>query len=356
LAERFGALYRPVLMLDGSEAAWAQTGVTIDGAMSVETWLRLEPGITNADGILGVPGVFDVNFHDGRFRVWAGSLSDVAIAKKPMIPEVWTHVAAVRDSNGKWTLYIDGELDAAGTKAAPGRLENLRVAWTNAGGGTKGALAEYRIWKRALSAEEIRTGFDRSVPTEERPAELIFHATGGGAWGELQAGARVAKTSDGAPILSAKEATEMDAKLAKYRALALQPGDPERGRTFATVCTACHLIGNTGGKIGPNLSGVGAMGTEAILRNLLMPNAAMENAYRTYRVEMKDGNMREGFLAAEDKDAIVLRLVGSEDQRIPRKDVAAAKFLRRSLMPEGLLEGMTETQVRDLFAYLLTLK
>jgi hypothetical protein len=36
--------------------------------------------------------------------------------------------------------------------------------------------------------------------------------------------------------------------------------------------------------------------------------------------------------------------------------VSSTKYLRRSIMPEGLLDGFTDEQVVDLFAYLKTLK
>jgi putative heme-binding domain-containing protein len=122
------------------------------------------------------------------------------------------------------------------------------------------------------------------------------------------------------------------------------------------LCQACHLIGGQGGNIGPNISGAGAMGQEALLRRLITPNAAMESAYHVFRVSLRDGGIREGFLVREDKDAVILRLPGADDQRIPRADVLDTKFLRRGMMPEGLLDTMTPQQVSDLFVYLMTLK
>ena len=122
------------------------------------------------------------------------------------------------------------------------------------------------------------------------------------------------------------------------------------------MCQACHLFGNTGGQIGPNLSGVGAMGSEAILRNILTPNAAMESGYRIFRVEQRDGSVLDAFFVSEDKDAVVIRLPGAADQRIAKKNIVKTTYLRRSMMPEGLLAGMNDQQVSDLFAYLLSLK
>ena len=384
LVENLGTLFRPVLALDGSEEAWAETGLTLDGAFTVECWVKLDSdaggagGISNQDGILGAPGQLDINFFDGHFRVWAGAaVHDVAIAKKKTVPGMWTHVAATRNADGDWKLYIDGELDATGTKRAAHKIDAARIAWTATPGGTKGQFTEFRIWRGERSAAEIRGNFDRgfvaatplsqAVPAAPRReggkdgegAILVWNCGGGAAataWGKLAPGARIVKTSDLPPVLTADAATKLDADLSKYTTLAAHPGDKERGKAAAIICQACHLFGTTGGQIGPNLSGVGAMGTEAILRNILTPNAAMESAYRIYRVEQRDGSVLDAFFVSEDKDAVVIRLPGAPDQRIPKKDIVRTSFLRRSLMPEGLLLGLNDQQVSDLFAYLKSLK
>jgi putative heme-binding domain-containing protein len=145
-------------------------------------------------------------------------------------------------------------------------------------------------------------------------------------------------------MVTAEQAKQLDEKFARYSALASKPGDLDRGKTAATVCRACHLMGTEGGQIGPNLSGVGAMGTEAILRNILTPNAAMESAYRIYRVEERDGSVLDAFFVSEDKDAVVVRLPGTPDQRIPKSQIVRTQFLRRSLMPEGLLDALPPDQ------------
>jgi putative heme-binding domain-containing protein len=82
----------------------------------------------------------------------------------------------------------------------------------------------------------------------------------------------------------------------------------------------------------------------------------MESAYRIYRIEQRDGSVLDAFFVSEDKDAVVVRLPGAADQRIAKKDIVRTSFLRRSLMPEGLLLGMNDQQVSDLFAYLKSLK
>ena len=47
------------IRLNGADNAWSETNITLDGAFTVETWVKLDPGIDNSDGILGAPGLLD---------------------------------------------------------------------------------------------------------------------------------------------------------------------------------------------------------------------------------------------------------------------------------------------------------
>jgi putative heme-binding domain-containing protein len=98
------------------------------------------------------------------------------------------------------------------------------------------------------------------------------------------------------------------------------------------------------------------MGVEGLLRNIITPNAAMEAGYRTYRVELRNGDIVDAFFVNEDKAAFVVRMPGLPDRRIPKPEVRSAKFIRRSLMPEGMLDALQPEMVTDLFAYLMSLK
>ena len=176
-------------------------------------------------------------------------------------------------------------------------------------------------------------------------------------WGVLHGTARIEHVTDAPVLLTPAEAAAQEEKFKRFRALANARGNAEHGRTlFTATCLACHQQGGKGGQIGPALDGVGLTGVEALLRNLLTPSAAMESAYRTYRVVTADGTVHEGFLAEERSDAVVLRVPGSPDRVVPRGTVREATYLRRSLMPEGLLEAMPPEHVSDLFAHLKSLR
>jgi putative membrane-bound dehydrogenase-like protein len=344
LQQQLGGIFREVLLLDGQDTAWVDSKITLDGPFTVEAWVRLAPGIGNEDSLLGVRGGVDMNFFGGKFRVYAGSeLHDVCVAAKPMTPDLWTHLAVTRDAQGLLRIYQNGELDAEGTKPAPQKWENCQIAWSGPSKGTEGAMMEFRVIKRAKTAAEIRSGFDRTDPSHLTDLK------------KMGKGARIAKTIDTPPLLTEEAAKALDTKFAKFTALAPK-GNAANGKALSALCMACHQIGSAGGQIGPNLSGAGAMGLEAVLRNILTPNAAMEPGYRIYRVEMKNGDLIDAFFVSEDKDAVVIRQAGLPDRRVPKADIRSTKFIRRSLMPEGLLDALQDQQVADLLAYLMTLK
>jgi putative membrane-bound dehydrogenase-like protein len=369
LQQQIGGIFRDVLLLDGKDNAWADSKITLDGPFTVECWVRLAEGIGNGDGILGSPGQVDMNFFQSKFRVWVGEkgLHDVVAAKKPITPDLWTHVAVTRDAKGNFKIYQNGELDAVGTKQTTSKFENCRIGWTGAKEGTNGALCEFRVWPRERTATEIRTNFDRVVGVlRSREANALADHTEApllplspeNLKASLKANrdARIAKTIDTPPLLTEDQARTLDTKFAHYSALAQKPGNLENGKVLSSICMACHQIGNTGGQIGPNLSSAGAMGLESVLRNILTPNAAMESGYRIFRVEMKNGDLVDALYVSEDKDAFGVRQPGLPDRRIAKADVRGTRYIRRSLMPEGLLDALNDEQARDLLGYLMTLK
>ncbi len=350
------SLFRPCLRLNGADNAWTDADITLDGPFSVETWVKLEPGMDNNDGILGAPGALDMNFAGEQFRVYVGGeLNDVIIAKKKINPEIWTHLAVTRDAAGRFRIYRNGELDTADSKAAPQKFEHCRIGWTTPGKGTAGWLSEFRVWDRNRTPEEIRRDFDRSYAGDASPG-LIYYFSGA-EWGRLQAGARVEKTQDFPALLTAAESQALVEKFARFRTLAEQPGDVNKGRgLFVGMCQVCHSVGGQGGQIGPVLNGAGALGVEALLRNILTPNAAMEPGYRVFRIELKDGEVLDGLRVSEENKVIVLRRQISDDLRVQRSDILRSGYTKTSMMPEGLLESLKPEAVSDLFAYLKTLK
>ncbi|NOY42908.1 MAG: DUF1080 domain-containing protein [Planctomycetes bacterium] len=346
-----------VLQLSGGNADSVEKPITLSGAFTVETWVRLQGRISSADGILGRPNVLDMNFYDEMFRVWCLSHKNIVIAKKKIVAGTWTHLAVTRDTEGRFRIYINGELSAESTRGDVADFSNLRIGQTTPSSeGTKGSLTEFRIWNVARTPQQIRDNFDRSFVGEANPDGLV-HYLKGPDWGQLSGKARVQPTLDVPKLITAKQAKLQAELFAKYRQLAERPGNLKAGKAlFTKSCLVCHQQGGKGGNIGPPLDGIGLSGTETLLRNILTPSAAMEGGYRMYRAITVSGQIAQGMLVSQDDSAVVLRQPDTADKRISKSDIESAGFLSVSVMPDGLLDSFKDEEVSDLFSYLNSLK
>ena len=69
-------------------------------------------------------------------------------------------------------------------------------------------------------------------------------------------------------------------------------------------------------------------------------------------VETKDERSLTGFLVARDPKLVVLRGLDGQNITLDPANILELKAAGMSLMPEGLLDPLSEQQIRDLFAYL----
>ena len=349
---------RPVIRLDGDPNGRVLTNLTLAGPFTLEAWIRLDPGIDNADKLFGAKGGPDINFFGSQLRVWGGPQhGDLIIANRQLKPNVWTHCAITRDAEGRFAIYFDGELDQDQGKPFKAPLTGLNLGDSNAAAGSAASYDECRIWNTARSADDIRRDHLTRYAGAEHPPGLVRVIHGGNPGGKLEGTAKTSLTRDFPELVPVAEAARIAEKFDRFRAMATKPGDPAAGAKIAeTTCLICHQVQDKGLAIGPNLSGAGAMGVESLLRNILTPNAQLESGYYRHDIKLNDGSVLSGFLAAESADSLVLRQIGADERVIPRTQVASHETSRRSLMPEGLIDGFTEQQVADLFAYLMALK
>jgi putative membrane-bound dehydrogenase-like protein len=130
-------------------------------------------------------------------------------------------------------------------------------------------------------------------------------------------------------------------------------GDPYAGRSvFLASCGACHLLHGQGGAVGPDLTKFKRDDLDALLLNIVNPNAEIREGYESFLISTRDGRLVTGFLVEQDPQVVVLRGLDGQNITLTRAEVQEMKAAGVSLMPEGLLDALDEKQVRDLFAYL----
>jgi len=140
---------------------------------------------------------------------------------------------------------------------------------------------------------------------------------------------------------------------ALQKILSARAGDPYTGEPIFTArCASCHKLFFKGGDVGPDLTRYQRDDLGTMLVSILEPNAEIREGYENVVVTTTDGRILSGFLSDEDTNGIVLRGFDGADITIPRKQMKTLTPAGRSLMPDGLLNGLDDTALRDLFAYL----
>lgn len=137
-----------------------------------------------------------------------------------------------------------------------------------------------------------------------------------------------------------------------YQAGGSTPGDAPRGRAvFARTCQQCHTLFDTGGKVGPDLTGSNRADLDYILQNIVDPNAVIPNEYRSWNLETKDDRSITGIVTKQDDKSVTV-VTANEVLVLPRNEVKTMQQSELSMMPEGLLQPLTPQEVRDLLYYL----
>jgi putative heme-binding domain-containing protein len=152
------------------------------------------------------------------------------------------------------------------------------------------------------------------------------------------------------------ESKEKAERMAKYKALLtpayLRAADTSRGRlVFSRTCASCHRLFDQGGAIGPELTGSQRANLDYVLENLLDPSAIVPFDYRVTIVEMKDGRFLTGIIKQENDLTLTVQ-TQNDAVIIPKKEIESRSISPLSLMPDGLLDKMTDEELRDLVAYL----
>ena len=134
----------------------------------------------------------------------------------------------------------------------------------------------------------------------------------------------------------------------------LSKANKSQGRAlFAKVCGNCHRLYGHGAQIGPDLTGSGRQNLDYVLINLFDPSAAVGADYRLSTVVLQDGRVLNGIIAARTEKMITLQ-TARDRQTIEQSEVEEIQPSSLSLMPDGLLQTLTNDEVRDLVAYVMS--
>jgi putative membrane-bound dehydrogenase-like protein len=145
-------------------------------------------------------------------------------------------------------------------------------------------------------------------------------------------------------------------QVAHYKQLVQSRTIPEKelpqGRAvFARVCQQCHTLFDTGGKVGPDITGSNRRDLDYLLSNILDPSAVMAKEYIPSLIETKSGRIVTGIIKEHTQNALTL-VTANETVIVPRDEIETITASDKSMMPDDLLKPLSEDEVCALLAYL----
>ena len=117
-------------------------------------------------------------------------------------------------------------------------------------------------------------------------------------------------------------------------------------------CSLCHAIGGAGGKLGPNLSSLGASAPlDYIIESVLNPAAKVKEGYHGFIFKMKDGSQMVGIPARETATELFIQPGPGVELPLLKANIVSRDNIG-SIMPAGLVDGLAFVPRRNLLAFL----
>jgi putative heme-binding domain-containing protein len=130
-------------------------------------------------------------------------------------------------------------------------------------------------------------------------------------------------------------------------------GSPYIGKKLFTArCGTCHSLHAKGGTVGPDLTPFKRDDPGHLLLHIINPSAEIREGYENSLIVTASGRSLTGIVVEKDAKVVVLRTADGQRVVVPKDDIDEQRVLGMSLMPEGALQGLSDQEVRDLFAYL----
>jgi putative heme-binding domain-containing protein len=212
------------------------------------------------------------------------------------------------------------------------------------------------LWRALLNIKRSAPALARALPKTGIPqsvakAGLRAAREGGRSEPELVlALTRGSGLEEGEVTLTETEFKQLAVDVAKK-------GDPARGeqvyRRKELSCVPCHAIGGSGGRVGPDLTSIGASApVDYLIESVWFPNKKIKEGYHAVTVATKDGEEYAGVLVRESGQELVLRDATAKEITITKNNIADRRVGILSLMPAGLIDGISADDRIDLFRFL----
>jgi putative heme-binding domain-containing protein len=140
----------------------------------------------------------------------------------------------------------------------------------------------------------------------------------------------------------------------------LKSRDFEAGKRMfaAAACFACHRFNNQGGITGPDLTTAGRRySAHDLLDQVVNPSKVINTQFSAVVVVTDDGKIHNGVVVNLNGDRLMLNtdLTDPNQQvQINRNQIEEITISKTSPMPKGLMNRMTQEEILDLVAFLIS--
>jgi len=261
---------------------------------------------------------------------------------------VETLAAIVTDRSEFWGLRAHMGDVLAGLqpeRSRPALLEALGDAPLNLQTPLAASLARDPAGAAAL-VEAIEAGRVSRLVLKDRTVEMRLLATRGSAAAE-----ELERLRMGMPDADQALQELIERRRARYREI---PVDVARGRAvFEQHCASCHMIGNQGGKVGPQLDGVAIRGPDRLHEDILDPSRNVDQAFRLTTLVLASGQVVSGLVVREEGQLIVLADADGRERAYDAHEIDERVVSNLSPMPANFGERLDETELAHLIQFLV---
>jgi putative heme-binding domain-containing protein len=139
------------------------------------------------------------------------------------------------------------------------------------------------------------------------------------------------------------------------------PADSETGRRIfehprVASCAKCHRADGRGANIGPDLSLIGRTDRKWIVESILQPSAVVAPHYQAWQIRTLNERTLTGLLVGTHLDESVYIDAKGDRFKVLATEVADVTPAKNSIMPDNLVDTLTDQELRDLIAYLTSRK
>jgi len=136
------------------------------------------------------------------------------------------------------------------------------------------------------------------------------------------------------------------------------PSVADGKEVYEALCAGCHIFGDLGTAVGPDLSNVASRFKKRdILESILWPSKAISDQYTMTTLVLDDGTSVSGLITREDATYVFLKTADALTGRgrpVPLERIKERKDSTTSLMPERLMDPLKIERIDNLVAFLLT--